>query len=304
MISFLMMAKNVSRFIENAVRSLQIEKNVPWELIIVDDGSEDNTYQIAQDLAKDDHRIRVEKNPFSGKVAGTNYAYTLSQGSIIKCIDSDDILLPNFFGFYEELINYDAHCHAAVIVDENLKKMGLYHANPVLISENYEYVASNLISLPKWSWSFSRDIADKVFPLPDELPFEDVWIALLIKKYSDRILNIKEPLYLYRQHGTQTFGGILNYSSQARVFRAKRLIKLISILRTNERVMSNSSLTTASFNDVMEINEILSTEVVSVSSLMRLKLNSAAFLKLLVVAKFPCIASQVVKLKWKLDGIK
>ena len=73
---------------------------------------------------------------------------------------------------------YDAHCHAALIVDENLKKLAKYHANPKLITSSFEEVASNLISLPKWSWSFKREIVEKIFPLPSELPFEDVWMAI------------------------------------------------------------------------------------------------------------------------------
>lgn len=247
MISFLMMAKNVADYIEEAITEIQKESKNSWELIVIDDGSEDDTYQIVEKVSKSDPRIILERNPFTGKVAGTSYAHSLSKGDIIKCIDSDDVLLRDWFDFIPEMQKYDAHCHAALIVDENLKKMAMYNANPKLITASFEGVASNLISLPKWNWSFKREVAEKIFPLPSELQFEDVWMAILIKKHTKNILNIGKSLYLYRQHETQTFGGIVNFQPEKVRFRARRLVKLIEILRVNDRVLLGSGLDFDSF---------------------------------------------------------
>ena len=115
-----MMAKNVENYISDAIIELQQEMVVKWELIIIDDHSIDSTYQTALNFAKRDYRIIVKKNKFIGKVLGTNYGYTLTSGEIIKCIDSDDVLINNFFNEYQKLKLFDAHYHDAYIVNEKL----------------------------------------------------------------------------------------------------------------------------------------------------------------------------------------
>ena len=95
------MAKNAGRHIGDAINELQKEDASPWELIIVDDHSLDNTFEIAKSFAENDNRIIVRKNIFSGKVLGTNFGFTLTNGDIIKCIDSDDILNVDFFSSFE-----------------------------------------------------------------------------------------------------------------------------------------------------------------------------------------------------------
>ena len=236
MISFIMMAYNAEKYLPDAILELQKEKRISWELIIVDDFSTDNTFSQAKAFASDDNRIKVVKNISKGKVSGTNYGYSLTRGNIIKCIDSDDILLNEFFKNYDIMQKYDAHCHSAFITDKKLKIKGIYNINPLMLSKNYEFIVSNLISFPKWTWSFSRKVADKIFPMPESLPFEDVWIGLTAKKYSQDIYVNRKPVYLYRQHENQTFGGIINYNSEQVIFRSKRLLKLIDIIENEHRI--------------------------------------------------------------------
>ena len=237
MISFIMMAYNAEDYISEAIEELQKENIIDWELIIVEDFSDDNTYEIAKQYADRDDRITLVKNIAKGKVIGTNYGYSLTKGDIIKCIDSDDILKHEFFREYEILKKYDAHCHDALIVDEKLNLMGKYSANPKIINATYQEVLNNLISLPKWSWSFKREIANNIFPMPENLPFEDVWMSIAIKKYSKSIYHLNKPIYLYRQHSTNTYGGILNYNPEKVIFRANRLIKLTNIIENEQQYL-------------------------------------------------------------------
>ena len=80
----------ISRFIESVLS--QDYQN--WELIIVDDCSEDKTFQIAQNYK--DERIKVYKNDFNSGVNYTiNKAFCLSSGQIITTIASDDELNDN-----------------------------------------------------------------------------------------------------------------------------------------------------------------------------------------------------------------
>lgn len=296
-----MMAKNVAEYIDDAISTLQKESEVPWELVIVDDHSDDDTYNKAKQYADKDNRIILVKNKFKGKVLGTNFGYTLTSGDIIKCIDSDDVIKLDYFKKYDEMKNYDAHCHSALVVDNNLNNLSVYNVNYDYLSSTYKDVINNLISLPKWAWSFKREIADKIFPMPSNLPFEDVWISILIKKFSKSILNIDEPLYLYRQHSRQTFGGILNYDINMVVFRANRLIKLIDIIK-NEHVYLIDSIENP-FSDI-GVYLYLQSNKASVLKILSTKLDLIKKIKLILIIHFPKTAVNTMKIKWMFDKLK
>ncbi|MDY0193879.1 MAG: glycosyltransferase [Aliarcobacter butzleri] len=213
MISFIMMAYNVENYISDAIVELQKENEVKWELVIVDDFSTDSTFEVAKKFAEQDDRIKLVKNISKGKVTGTNYGYSLTSGDIIKCIDSDDVLLQDFFRYYDEMQKYDAHCHSSFITDNKLKIQATYEYNPLMLSKGYSFVLANLISFPKVSWSFNRKIADKVFPMPEALPFEDVWISMIVKKNAQNIFTFETP-----------FKGVRNFLN---IFKVKKLEKKI-----------------------------------------------------------------------------
>ena len=303
-VSFLMMAKNVAPYISRAIIELQKVDAVKWELIIIDDGSDDDTYNIAKMYSINDSRIIVKKNPFIGKVDGTSYAYTLSKGYIIKCIDSDDILLNDWFSYIPKMQHYDAHCHSAIIVDENLKELAKYFPNPDLISSSFEEAAKGLMSLPKWSWSFKRSVAEKIFPLPSNLPFEDVWMAIIIKKCTSDIMVIEKPLYLYRQHQNQTFGGIVNFSREVVIFRAKRLLKLIEIISRDPRVLNDSSLNERSFYIAKKLNSFLSGDKLSIMKVFYSNLPFKYKLRVIGYRCFPGVVSRLIRVKWFFDAYK
>tara|TARA_B100000902_G_scaffold185881_1_gene178256 strand:- start:1207 stop:2121 length:915 start_codon:yes stop_codon:yes gene_type:complete len=301
MISFIMMSYNVEDFIEDAIVKLQKEKKINWELIIVDDFSTDNTFKVAKGFADNDERIRLVRNLIKGKVTGTNYGYSLTTGDIIKCIDSDDVLLQDFFKYYDEMKNYDAHCHSAFITDNKLNVQAVYNANPLLISKDYNFVLSNLLSFPKWSWSFKREVAQKIFPLPEILPFEDVWIGLLVKKYSKNIYDINKPMYLYRQHDNQTFGGIINYAPEKVIFRSKRLLNLINVLESEKRIMEGFEKNV--FDSVKTYNLLMAEENVSIFRILLSPIKLIAKAKILLIKKTPKLAGFMTILKWKFDAI-
>ena len=302
MISFIMMAYNVEEYIADAIVELQKENEVDWELIIVDDFSTDNTFEVAKKFADQDNRIKLVKNVSKGKVTGTNYGYSLSRGDIIKCIDSDDVLLQEFFRHYDEMQKYDAHCHSSFITDSKLNMQAIYAYNPLMLSKDYEFVLSNLISFPKVSWSFKKNIADKIFPMPEALPFEDVWISMIVKKNAKAIYAINKPMYLYRQHENQTFGGIINYNSDRVVFRAKRLFKLIDVLENEPRVIEGFE--SCIFDNSRVYNILMSDEKVSVWNIVKSNLRLMEKFKIILIKKFPTLAKYITILKWKLDAFK
>ena len=89
-ISVIMPAYRVGNYIERAVESLLRQTFRDFELIIVDDGSPDNTGRIADSLAARDDRIRVIHQPNAGAPIARNRAMNVAQGRYFFFMDADD----------------------------------------------------------------------------------------------------------------------------------------------------------------------------------------------------------------------
>lgn len=95
LVSVIMPAYNAREYIEEAIRSVQAQTITDWELLVLDDGSSDDTLSIARCLAREDPRIRVLPNEANMGVARTrNRGVELSRGEYVALLDSDDVWLP------------------------------------------------------------------------------------------------------------------------------------------------------------------------------------------------------------------
>jgi len=90
LVSIMMPAYNASTYIADAIKSVQAQLHTNWELCIVDDGSKDNTYNIAKQYADKDYRIRLRQIPHLGCPTARNTCLDMSCGQIIARLDADD----------------------------------------------------------------------------------------------------------------------------------------------------------------------------------------------------------------------
>jgi glycosyltransferase involved in cell wall biosynthesis len=93
LVSVLMTAYNREKYIAEAVKSVLASTLTDFELIIVDDGSKDNTVAIAKEYAAKDSRIKLfvnEKN--LGDYPNRNKAASYASGKYLKYLDSDDLI--------------------------------------------------------------------------------------------------------------------------------------------------------------------------------------------------------------------
>ncbi|MCC6453638.1 MAG: glycosyltransferase family 2 protein [Caldilineaceae bacterium] len=94
-VSVLMAAYNAVSYVETAVDSILQQTFSDFELIVVDDGSTDGTWEILERLAIQDGRIRLERNPKNCGIARTrNRGVELARGEFIAIMDADDISKP------------------------------------------------------------------------------------------------------------------------------------------------------------------------------------------------------------------
>lgn len=90
-VSIIMPAYNAQATIAASIQSVQAQTLKNWELIIVDDGSDDQTAEIASVIAQQDSRICVVQRPNRGPSIARNTGVDLAQAHVIAFLDADDL---------------------------------------------------------------------------------------------------------------------------------------------------------------------------------------------------------------------
>ncbi len=199
-------AYNAERFIGETIQSVLDQSYSAFEIIVVDDASEDTTRQIAEDFK--DKRVKVyslECN--SGHAAAPrNYAILKSQGSFIAFLDADDLWLPQkleiFCNFIEQT-NAQFMFSNGFIIDENdtaikkmlpprIKKNVLLPKEPLLLMTNF--VPNSSVVVCKDIIQNKRFAEDKRFRGVEDY---GLWLQLN-QEFS--IYYIQEALFKYRIH--------------------------------------------------------------------------------------------------------
>ena len=94
-ITVIVTAYNVQKYIFNTVQSVLSQTLIEIEVIVVDDGSKDNTAQLLDELAKTDDRLIVIHKENGGVSAARNSGLETASGEYILFVDGDDQLLSN-----------------------------------------------------------------------------------------------------------------------------------------------------------------------------------------------------------------
>lgn len=95
-VSIIIPTYNSSKYIARTINSILLQTFCNWEIIVVDDGSNDNTIDIIQEFINKGCRInlvRLEKN--SGAAIARNTALEMAKSRYIAFLDADDVWLPN-----------------------------------------------------------------------------------------------------------------------------------------------------------------------------------------------------------------
>ena len=96
MVSVIMPVYNAEMTLEQAVTSVQAQSLEAWELLLIEDGSQDGSAELCADLARRDDRIRVVYQPVNtGAAAARNAGLAVARGRYIAFLDADDCWLEN-----------------------------------------------------------------------------------------------------------------------------------------------------------------------------------------------------------------
>ncbi len=102
-VTFVMAAYNASSTIRRAISSIESQTCRAWSLIIVDDGSSDDTLEIAKKVAADDSRILAIAAEHGGTAAARNQALNFVDTGYVGYIDADDEVIPTYL---QEMLDF------------------------------------------------------------------------------------------------------------------------------------------------------------------------------------------------------
>lgn len=102
LVSVIVPVYNIAQYIKECVKSIQKQTYQNLEIMLVNDGSTDNSGELCEQLAKGDQRIHVIHQENSGVVAARNAGIEASIGKYISFVDGDDWIEPDMI---EELVN-------------------------------------------------------------------------------------------------------------------------------------------------------------------------------------------------------
>jgi cellulose synthase/poly-beta-1,6-N-acetylglucosamine synthase-like glycosyltransferase/peptidoglycan/xylan/chitin deacetylase (PgdA/CDA1 family)/spore germination protein YaaH len=98
MVSVIVPAYNEERVITRAIESLLKSDYPNYEIIVVDDGSQDQTADVVRELCTRDERLRLFVEPNRGKAAALNVGLSFARGGVIVALDADTIFPPHTIG--------------------------------------------------------------------------------------------------------------------------------------------------------------------------------------------------------------
>lgn len=109
-VSVITPAYNVAPYLADAIESVLAQTFTDLELIVIDDGSRDFTFQIATDYARTDRRIRLVQQENHGISSARNYALRIASGSFLAILDGDDVWLPTYLERQLAILVSDPGC--------------------------------------------------------------------------------------------------------------------------------------------------------------------------------------------------
>ena len=179
------------------------------EVILIDDGSTDNSNQIAQQYAKQDARIKIITQKNSGQSAARNKGLSIATGTFVSFVDSDDQVKPTFISALLSSFNEQTSLSVCGIHYKRLKQKT---ANDVYINHKNEskkaYILYLLALDGRLYSSVNKLYRTKIAQecrFDESLNFaEDTKFVLdYLKKSQGEISFVLQPLYIYN-FGTDT----------------------------------------------------------------------------------------------------
>lgn len=198
-ISVIMPLYNVGELVRKSIKSVLNQTFTDWELIIVNDGSTDNSREIAINEIKGERRIRLVDKPNGGLSDARNFGLQLVNGDYIHFFDSDDWISPNYYELlYKDLLTTHADIILSGYTIDCIDKRGVCIEGVKKLPHDFstpQKLANFISGYFNFAWNklFKRD-----FLINNKLQFEYGLKLIEDCEFMSRVVE-KRPIVTYSQ---------------------------------------------------------------------------------------------------------
>lgn len=201
-ISVIVPVYNAEDYIVRCIESVRNQSFENWHLVLIDDGSKDNSYKICQQFAKSDNRIQVIHQENSGAGAARNTGLALAKGEYIVFLDSDDYIDKDYFlmlsNHDEDVVFIDVEA-----VDEGGNVVRKEYMSDYKHTSKDDFMRAQMTG--KINWGGVRKVVKREIienhniRYSDHKVGEEVLFTYASVFYSKTIAFIDKPVYFYIQ---------------------------------------------------------------------------------------------------------
>jgi teichuronic acid biosynthesis glycosyltransferase TuaG len=207
MVSVIMPAFNAERYIEEAINSVISQTYTNWELIVINDGSTDNTLQIANKFVSVDARVKLISQDNKKLGAARNAGILNANGIWIAFLDADDLWMPD--KLTKQLLIAKAEPGAGVIFTDGFT----FYDNSLQAIQPYETVSGYFTSTVIYKLEYQGNYIPVLSVLVKKAHIDsiglqnvygcedwDYWLRLALHGVS--FYGMNEKLFYYRRHSS------------------------------------------------------------------------------------------------------
>ena len=211
-VSIIVPVYQVEKYIRQCVDSILAQTFTDFELILVDDGSKDQSGQICDEYARMDTRVKVIHKENGGAADTRNRGMDQAVGDYVMFVDSDDYIAPTMLEcLYRNMLNENADIAACNYLyffeNDRQKDFAINVKSEVLTGSEIFYYRKNERNYGFWTvvWNklMKRETVGKIRFRSGKY-YEDEFWANEIYQMDIKIVTIPECLYYYRQHENST----------------------------------------------------------------------------------------------------
>lgn len=249
LVSVLMTSFNRSDFIAEAIESILASTYQNFELIIVDDVSTDDTYNIAKAYERKDERVKVFLNEANlGDYANRNQAASYASGKYLKYLDSDDTIYPEGLAYcVQQMELHPLSSFGIAMPDEKAESDAILMESESVVYNQF-FVADHLLAGPSGS-IIKRTFFEQINKFNPAFRMASDFHFNLKAASSSPVVLLKKRFFFYRIHEGQELNnpkGYMIYGFLARksVFEDLPLpLKTVEVRYLKEQLYRNQALT-------------------------------------------------------------
>ena len=209
MISVIVPVYNVEEYLEECLESIKNQTYSNIEVILVNDGSTDNSQAICERYCQQDPRFHLINQENQGQSVARNNGVAASTGELITFVDSDDVVSAKYLGnlyayMTEEIDLIECEYRVTRTVFDTLKEL----ENPQIVFEGNSEEA--VIKCCNYGLSYSpvcklyrRHLVED-FPFLTGVIYEDIYHGVGLLKFIRKMVRLNYVGYYYREHSNST----------------------------------------------------------------------------------------------------